>query len=116
MVMSRDCILFHTSYFSIPAVLATRITMQGWTVRIKYVLDLIGIVRGNKCAYYGLGQARQKYMLYRYDTSMALKRRCPIHTDTSIDTGLHTWCLRQTPIRCTPMRYPSTRDARQPRL
>src|SRR3954454_23282630 len=39
-------------------------------------------------------QARQKYMLYRYGTSMALKRRYPIHSDTSIDTDLHTWCLR----------------------
>jgi hypothetical protein len=39
----------------------------------------------------GREQAWQKYTLYRYDTNMALKWRYPI---TSIDTDLHTWCLR----------------------
>jgi hypothetical protein len=54
-------------------------------------------------------QAWQKYHLYRYDTSIALKWRYPIHTDTSIDTQsiLRTWCLFMgevtltTPVRCT---------------
>ena len=43
---------------------------------------------------YECDQAWQKYMIYRYDTSMAPKWRHPIHTDTSIDTDLYTWCLR----------------------